>query len=350
MLPDLNACCLIIPAYNPGDGLVALVGELRARGFAHLVVINDGSAAECAPVFDAIRGDVELLEHAHNQGKGAALKTAFGAVLHRGFRYVITLDADGQHLPFDVQVLAQQALACDDGAVLLGARSFRADAPLRSRIGNELTRWVFGKLSGRHISDTQTGLRLLPASLLPALLRLQGERYEYEMNMLAYLVKHRVPVREVPIATVYIDGNESSHFSPVIDSIRIYWVLLKDLLVAGTSFVLDLALFAALLHATGNIFVAVVVARLLSAVYNFAGNRFFVFRGRHAHALLPQFAGYAALAVLLMLSSATLVEFVVETWRTQPVVTKAAVDGLLYAASFLIRKAWLFRVREDERE
>lgn len=357
MSQDLNAICLIIPAYNPDTKLLGLIDVLRAMGFGHIVVVNDGSGPQSQAVFAQLGAPVQLLVHPANRGKGAALKTAFAHVAQShaqsgggaACRYVITLDADGQHLPEDVLRMAQVALAQEQEAtVLLGARTMPPHAPLRSRVGNALTRWVFGKLAGQRISDTQTGLRCFPIGLLAQLQQLQGERYEYEMHMLAHLVKQQVPLRELPIAAVYIEDNASSHFNPLTDSLRIYWVLLKDLLLGACSFALDVLLFMLLLRLSQQVFFSVVVARILSALFNFAGNRFFVFRGQHVQPLLPQLMAYAALAIALMLASASLVHWLVHGWQLPPLPAKLGVDALLYAISFTLRRSWLFRVQRSE--
>ena len=103
------------------------------------------------------------------------------------------------------------------------AATFRYAAALETRS----LAMIFHFVSGHWVSDTQTGLRAFPSGVLPELMALPGERYEYEMTVLAYLCRHaNVPI-EVPISTIYIDNNRSSHFNPVRDSMRIYFVLVR---------------------------------------------------------------------------------------------------------------------------
>jgi glycosyltransferase involved in cell wall biosynthesis len=230
--PHLDDCCLIIPALDPTGVLVDLAARLKAIGFHHIVVIDNGSAPDCAASFEAVAAlGAHLIVHARNLGKGCALKSGFRYCLEKKFGAVVTVDADGQHLPDDVLAVANAALSRASlpaqPAAVLGARRFAANMPLRSRVGNTLTQWLFQKLSGVRFDDTQTGLRAFPAALLPRLLQLQGDRYEYEMSVLIDLAASRYPVVEVPIASVYLDGNSSSHFRPLHDSIRVYSVLLR---------------------------------------------------------------------------------------------------------------------------
>ena len=221
-----SAIAILIPAWQPGAALLELVAELSPR---HLVIVlDDGSSEGSRAMFEALpEENVRLLRHAVNLGKGRALKTAFNCVLaeYPQIEAVVTADADGQHTVADILHVAQ--VLAERGQPVLGARAFDVATPLRNRFGNALTRRVFGWLVGTKLRDTQTGLRGFPVSLLPELMTLEGERYEYEMNVLAHLCHSgRVPY-EVPIATVYLESNRSSHFHPVWDSLRIYFVLAR---------------------------------------------------------------------------------------------------------------------------
>jgi glycosyltransferase involved in cell wall biosynthesis len=225
----LDRCVVLVPVWQAEPVLVALVDGILAAGFGAVVVVNDGSDAAHGGVFKSLllRPGVVVLAHAVNLGKGRALKTGFNHVLTAmpGMDAVVTADADGQHRVDDLVAVAQRLLSAPD-AVVLGTRRFGKGVPLRNRFGNRITRAVFRFITGAHVADTQTGLRGFPRALLPQLLVLEGERYEYETAVLAHVCRRAVPV-EVPIATVYIEGNRSSHFRPVRDSVRIYRLLAR---------------------------------------------------------------------------------------------------------------------------
>lgn len=209
-----NKPVIVIPAYEPDDKLPRLIGELRPH-FPRIVVVDDGSRGASA-VFDAVQPMVErILVHRVNRGKGAALKTAFDYI---GEADVVTVDADGQHLVKDVLAVAE-ALVVQRSGLVLGERALDEHAPLRSRFGNGFTRLVF-RLFGLRITDTQTGLRGIPAPLLARVASLPGERYEFELLMLADARYHFLKPLSVPIETVYLEGNRSSHFRPFADSLR----------------------------------------------------------------------------------------------------------------------------------
>ncbi len=229
---ELARLAIVLPAWEPPPALLAFVGDLRSRGFESIVVVNDGSSARCAAMFaalDALPG-IKVLCHAKNRGKGRALKTAFAYLLQQpaGLRGVMMADADGQHQAEDVEQVAR-ALLASDGRVVLGVRGFEPESrvPWRSRAGNRLGRVFFALLTGVWIRDTQTGLRGLPIQTVPALLAVKGERYEYEMLMLAELCRQGAAPIEVPIATIYHDQNRGSRFHPVRDSGRVLWALLR---------------------------------------------------------------------------------------------------------------------------
>lgn len=194
-----------------------------------------------APIFEQCRAlGAEIAVHAVNQGKGRALKTGLNAALNiwPDLSGVVTADADGQHTLRDILRIIE-AMREHPNALVLGSREFTGDVPFKSRWGNRITRFVYALASGVHVSDTQTGLRGLPACAIPAMITIDGERYEYEMNVLLKLRDMKLGVVEVPIETIYIDDNSGSHFNPVRDAIRIYAVIFKYLFSSVTSFAVD---------------------------------------------------------------------------------------------------------------
>jgi glycosyltransferase involved in cell wall biosynthesis len=243
-LGGLGELAVLVPAWLPEECAVPLIDSLAAAGFGALIVVDDGSGPESLPIFRAVAALplVHLLRHAVNLGKGRALKTGINYVLDAlpQISGLVTADADGQHTAADI-IRVAEALSSADGGVVLGARAFARGVPLRSRLGNLLTRRIFGLVTGAWLLDTQTGLRAFPRSVLPTLMALEGERYEYEMTVLAHVCRNgRKPV-EVPIETIYIDANRSSHFDPIRDSMRIYFVLARFYFSSIVAAAIDLA-------------------------------------------------------------------------------------------------------------
>ena len=164
----------------------------------------------------------EVIRHFPNRGKGYALKRGFAYIEHTYPGHdVVCADCDGQHTTYDILRVAE-ALTGPDHQVVLGSRGLDRDVPARSRFGNALTRRLFHLTTRVDLQDTQTGLRAYSNGLLPWLQQVGGQRFEYELAVL--LAAHRAghKLNEVPIATIYLNGNESSHFRPVRDWVRIY--------------------------------------------------------------------------------------------------------------------------------
>lgn len=223
-----RAMTVLLPVYQPGPHLPALIAELReAAPGCHVVVVDDGSGPAAAPVLrqaEDLGGTV--LRHPRNRGKGRALKTGFGyAADRRPGHDVVCADADGQHHVADIVRVADRVRAT--GHTVLGVRRFAENVPLRSKVGNTVTQALFRAATGRGVRDTQTGLRAYPGSLLGWLRTVPGERFEYEMNVLLAAARAGHRIEEVVITTTYLDDNASSHFGALSDSARIYWPLLR---------------------------------------------------------------------------------------------------------------------------
>ncbi|WP_243075493.1 glycosyltransferase family 2 protein [Microbacterium sp. SS28] len=338
---------VLIPAYEPGDALPLLVSELLdADPDVEIVVVDDGSGARFAGVFDGVRAlGATVLAHETNLGKGAALKTGFAhAMRSHPADDIVTADADGQHTVADIVAVADEMrrdAAAGSPAMVLGCRAFAGRVPLRSRVGNAAARGVFRLAAGWRLSDTQTGLRGIPSLMLPWLLEQPGERFEYEQNVLLRARRDGWSTREVPIETVYLGQNASSHFRPVADSAR---VMLPLLAFAGSSmiaFVVDtvaLLLFTAL---TGWLVPSIVAARVLSASVNFAVNRRFVFRQRVRRDLVRQALRYAILAAALLASNVVWMTALTD-FGVPLLLAKVATEAVLFVTSYGVQKSFVF--------
>ena len=226
---DIDEISIVIPSFNPDYKLYETVKGLIDAGFSKIVLVDDGSDESCRFHFDSCLKfpQCELLRHEYNKGKGAALKTAFSLLSGRKELIgVITVDGDGQHSVKDCLAMAEFMLK-RQASVILGVRDFDGeDVPKHNKWGNKITRYVFKRLCDFELTDTQSGLRGIPQTLLERFSKIEGDRYEYETNMLLYLKEHNIGFEELKIDTVY-DGNKGSHFKVVSDSIRIYRVIFE---------------------------------------------------------------------------------------------------------------------------
>lgn len=350
--------CIIIPSLNPDEKLRQTVKALQSAGFCRFVLVDDGSDGKHKQNFPPEGNGIVLLRHLVNRGKGAALKTAFRYIIKyiKDIEGVITVDGDGQHHPADVLACAQ-ALLRTKTAVILGCRSFSGkDVPARSRFGNRTTSFIFRTLCGMRVSDTQTGLRAFPASVLPLLLTMKGDRFEYETNMLLKLKQNRIPIHEVPIRTVYLEENASSHFKPIRDSLRVYGFILAFLCSSLISCVVDIAVFYLLRRLFAPwmgkwaIGAATAVARAVSSFTNFQINRRQVFDSAERPA--KTLWRYYALAVPQMLLSAGLVYLfsaLLGANSESDTLIKLCVDTVLFFISYRIQQNWVFAHKPKEK-
>ncbi len=220
---------VLIPSLNPDETLLRVVEAIRGQGFSRFVIVDDGSRADCRPVFDTLEQQgCAVVRHAVNLGKGRALKNGFNYVLNHlpDAAGVVTCDADGQHEPAAIRATAEAVLAHPDRVILATRQFFRAEVPWKNLAGNTITRGMFYLLTGQRFGDTQCGLRGFPQALLGAMMAVDGERFEYENVMLLALRRRGLPYAELPIRAVYQAGGQPSHFNKLVDSVRIYRRLL----------------------------------------------------------------------------------------------------------------------------
>lgn len=341
---------ILIPSFEPDEKLPELIHALNNSGTgARIVVVNDGSG----PHFDAIFAQVAALgatviAYPNNHGKGQALKTGFGYIAaNLPGHDVVCADSDGQHCVTDIIRVAQAITP--NNAIVLGERHFSGQVPLRSSFGNSATRFFFALATGTWLRDTQTGLRGYPAQLLPWLLSVRGDRYEYELNVLLEARSQGYTFESVSIATIYISENESSHFRPLRDSLRIYAPLLKFSLSSFMGFLVDTVAFLVLMTATGSLWMAVVGARAISSAANFAVNRHLVFpEGRSAPFKGTALRYFALVAVLLASNYALLISFTEAGLPAFP--AKILTEIILFLLSFAVQKRFLFRERATVKE
>lgn len=336
---------ILIPAYKPDDKMINLIKALHELGFHQIIVVNDGSDAGFDPVFaEAASLDCLVLKHAINMGKGRAMKTGFNEAMNRGLAAegVITADADGQHAPADIMKIALAMRAAPE-ALVLGVRRFTGKVPLKSRFGNGITRIVFSLINGGNILDTQTGLRGIPAVHLPLILALTGERYEYEMNMLLAARPNDINMVQVPIDTIYIEGNRSSHFKVVRDSARIYALLFKFLFSSAMAGIVDYGLFVLMtVSFPGQLLASVVTARAVSSLINFLINRNLVFKQKGAAGSAA--CRYYTLAAAVMLSGYGLIKLLSGPLGVNVYLAKVMADILMYFVSFLVQREFVYKV------
>lgn len=347
---------ILIPALNPDQRLITLIQELRQKLPFELpiLIVDDGSDSEHQVIFRTIGQQypdhLKILHHDRNKGKGAALKTGFAYLQahYPSLSGIATIDADGQHTVSALQSCLNRFYKQPD-KLILGVRHFTGNVPWRSRFGNQLTSQLVKLVTQQKLSDTQTGLRIIPSNYAKQLIDFPGERFEFEFDMLLQARKYQVEILEEPIPTIYLAGNKSSHFRVIRDSIAIYSKFFKFSMSSLLSFLIDIALFSLLLflfkqHSTSAIFIATVAARVISAIANYQLNHHYVFNHAGERTLIK----YSCLFIVQMLVSASLTSFINQLlvgntvdWLT--VLAKMIVDFILFIISYRLQRDFIFK-------
>lgn len=365
-MSDYKNVSVVLPSLDPDDKLLAVIDGLLEYGFSDIILINDGSKPENMHYFEtaAQHPEVHLLHHEVNRGKGAALKTAFAWFLENRPEGagVVTVDGDNQHHPEDTKACAVHML--ETQKIVLGVRDFSLpQVPFRSRNGNRITSLVFKIFVGMTISDTQTGLRAFPRSVLETMLCIAGDRFEYETNMLLAMKQKDLAFDEVQIRTVYIEENKSSHFRAVRDSWRIYKLILahffKYTASSLVSSVIDWVIFVLMTDwlktsVSGIALTALplIVARGISSWINFTINQKLVFHSECStcKALCKYFVTAVPLAVAQMLLTYAVnsVFNIDEHAVLLRAVVYAIVMTVLFFVNFFIQQKWVFSTKRGK--
>lgn len=353
-----NKIVIIIPALNPDIKLLDTAKGLIKAGFSNMILVNDGSNLTCQPVFDAVKelftsggGQIKIIKHSINLGQGRAYKSALNYYLCKySDGSIIECDADGQHRIKDIVRCADLLLEHPDHFIL-GVRNFNEKGiPFRSRFGNKCTNLFFRFFCGINIRDTQTGLKGIPYSLVKYLIEAPGERYEYATSVLLEVNKRSIPIYQFDIETIYINNNESSHFNPILDSIRIYSLLLKYMLASLSAFIIDIVMFAFFVSlysfsfSEKYIVLATYSSKILSCSYSYIINKKLVFETQGKH--LIYVLRFVLLCIVQASISALLVTCLFRWFMQNEVLTKVVVDAVLFFFSFKLQQRWVFQKKK----
>ncbi|MCR4767889.1 MAG: glycosyltransferase family 2 protein [Saccharofermentans sp.] len=212
---------VLLPVYNPDEKFLHLVEELSKRGFK-VVAVNDGSLEHCDEFFKRAERYADVIGYKENKGKGYALKRGFeyiGNNMADEVDYIVTADSDGQHAIEDIERVAKLTRKTD--GIVLGMRDLSEKIPIKSRIGNDMSKIVYTIVTGVYLRDNQSGLRGFPVRLCMWLQDIPGNKYEFELNVLATAHKEGMKVTGIDIKTIYENNNKNTHFRPITDTVRI---------------------------------------------------------------------------------------------------------------------------------
>ena len=330
----------LIPSYEPDDKLIYLTKELVDNNFV-VVVVNDGSGKEYNNIFNKVKDMSVVLEYDSNMGKGYALKYGMKYINSTYDKYtIVTMDGDGQHTVLDAIRLCNYVEKHPDEFVI-GKRIRNENTPLRSRIGNSITMFVYKLVTGVSIYDTQTGLRCFSNKLIDFNLGVKGNRFEYEMNVLLELPLNNIKIKEIEIETIYYkDNNSKSHFDTIKDSFMVYKEILKFSVSSILSFIIDYISYIVFIIVVGNISISNVLARIISASFNYVFNKRVVFNSKDR--VMKTLGEYIILAVFILFLNTIILNLLVR-FGANKYIAKIVVELVLFYFSWTVQKRKIFK-------
>lgn len=335
---------ILIPAYEPDIKFITLVKTIFNEYRCQILVVDDGSGEKYQDIFlEAKLLGCIVLSYPINKGKGFALKTGFKYILDNNItESIICADCDGQHTLSDI-LKVEVALQGEKNSIVLGARNFIGNVPFRSLFGNKITKGVFLLSTGIKINDTQTGLRGFHPNMLKWLCSIQGDRFEYELNMLLEAKSAGYTFKEVDIETIYLEENKTSHFRPVMDSIKIYLPIIMFSISSLSAGVLDFVLLFMIHHFIDNLFISVVFARICSSIFNYCTNKYFVFNTHNNQKAIKSAPKYFALVLVILACNYSLICFLSNVICLPLVFSKLLTEMVLFILSFTVQKKFVFK-------
>lgn len=338
---------LLIPIYEPTENTVFFINQLAQSVNVPIIIVDDGSGKTYQKLFQRMEHpNIIKISYFDNKGKGYALKFGFSVILdsYPDITGVVTADSDGQHEIEDIQkmLVAVDRLAGQE--FLLGVRDFSYEnTPFRSYFGNRMTSGFYYLSSGIHLQDTQTGLRGFSIFSLSELLKIEGNRFEYEINQLLVLPKIGYRMTTIPIKTIYSDGNKGSHFRIFQDSYLVYRPFIRFFFSSISSSLVDIGLFYSIIFFIGNhtmasLLIATVLSRVLSGIFNYQMNRHYVFRKQRARTAFYKYSLLFLLQLILSWLGVSILSVIIQSL----LLCKAVVDILLFFVSFSIQRRIVF--------
>lgn len=352
---------IIIPILNPNEKIIKLVQDLKKEDFNMIVIVDDGSKKECQEIFKQLESlGCLVTHHKVNKGKGKAIKTGidFANKNFKDFNGYITVDGDYQHLPKDVKKVAKK-LEENNEKIVLGERSFKKkDIPIKSRIGNTFSTLFFNLQTGVYLEDTQTGLRGIPNKYSEFAMKVEGSRYEYEMNFLRDAVLNKIGFEKVSIETVYEDNNKGTHFRPLKDAYLIFKEPINFTIIAILSAILDIGVFTILHSLFSNILITMlsikiitalsnVLARITSGTFNFFMNKTIAFKIKGN--TKKQFIKYIVLFIIQMCMSTLLVS-AASNLPINIIVSKIIIDLTIFIVNYFVEKRLIFNNKKYKKK
>ncbi len=337
---------ILIPAYEPDEKLIELLKTINEKKY-DIIIVDDGSGEKYQKIFKTCSNKAKIISYKQNLGKGHALKTGLKYIkdTYQNNYTIVTMDSDGQHKIEDATKILNKASE-NPYKLILGMRIRDKKVPLRSKIGNTITKEIYKITTGVKVYDTQTGLRAFTDKLTDFFLSIEGERFEYEMNILLECAKNKIEIEEIPIQTIYIENNKHSHFNTIKDSYLVYKEIIKFSLSSITSFLIDYILFAILSLTTNKIILSNITSRIISSTINYILNKNIVFKNKDSK--LTTLTKYILLAITILSLNTVILNILTKQLQINHLIAKIITEIILFILSWLIQKKIIFKLKKEK--
>jgi len=331
---------VLIPAYEPDEKLIKLIDDLSKTNYK-IIVVDDGSGKEYKKIFNQIKEKCQLISYDINKGKGFALKTGLKYIKekYKENYVVVTMGSDGQHTIKDATNLLNYANEHKD-TLVTGMRRRDNNVPIRSRIGNGITRFFYRKITNLDVYDTQTGLRAFSSKLTNYMLDIKGDRFDYEMNVLLSCAKDGIKIKEIQIETIYIENNKGTHFNAVTDSYKVYKQIIKYILSSSSCFIVDYTLYVVFNIFSKSIILSNILARIVSSILNYNINKKIVFKSKRK-TYKSAFEYFLLVFIILFLNTLGLKLLI--SYNINKYLAKIIIELILTIISFIVQKIIIFK-------
>ena len=339
-----NKIAIVIPSLEPDSKFIDYLKDIKEAGADYVVVVDDGNKPIYKDLFKEVKSlGCVVLKHGVNCGKGRSFKTAFNYILceMENVSVVVTADGDGTYLPEDIINVANNT---KENTITIGCRDFNDEKIGRNtRNSNAVTSFLIKTLSDISMSDTQSSLRAFNRELLPYMITVNGERYDYDFNMI--FEKKNIDLLEIPVTTTRRISDRKSHFRPLKDTLSVTLTFLAFIVVSLSSTILDLILYSFFINMFIDAFpilyisISTFLARVVSDFYNYYFDKTLVFKSKESSSL----GRYAILCVCKTAASALGVTLLVMLLKDGEIWIKLFVDTVIFFVAYKIEKNWVHK-------
>jgi hypothetical protein len=326
----------IVPCYRQPKEYIKVINELISTDIYKVIMVDDGNV-RCIDLSLLESNKIVLIRHKRNLGKGAAIKSGLKYIKEYEtgeISGIVMLDCDGQHSINDMKKLIKYHKESSD-KIVLGVREFSGEnVPFRSKLGNNVMSFMFYLIFAVWIADTQTGLRVIPRKLIEEILNIKSDRFEFELEFLIRGIK-KTDIIQVPISTIYFEKNKKTNFKPFLDSISIFYTLIRTVAVGLTAVALDYIILFALLTNELSLFYSLLVARLAGLIYSAIMVRNFVWKSNRSR--LVSYTKYIMLWTVNLLFIYVILDSFSSTIK-EIFLVKIFIDFILFIFNFIMQK------------